>query len=77
MEDPDDFEDFDESAYEDDEESAFFAFMVDDVIETMIKPASGYVKDSLSQLKTFKDQGKDDAIDDALGMEWDEVLFYS
>lgn len=78
MEDPEDFEEFDSSAYDEDDElaDAFFAFMVDDVINTMIKPSSGYIKDSLAQLQVFKDQGQIDAIDEALGLEWDEVLFY-
>ena len=66
------------SAYDEDDElaDAFFAFMVDDVINTMIKPSSGYIKDSLAQLQVFKEQGQMDAIDEALGLEWDEVLFY-
>lgn len=76
LEDPDDYEDFDESAYED-EDDAFFAYMLDDVLNTMIKPASGYVKDSLTQLKCLKEQGQTEAIENSLGIEWDEVLFYN
>lgn len=78
MEDPEDYEEFDGSKFEDDDElyDEFFVFLVDDVINTMIKPSSNYLKDSLAQLKTLKEQGQDEAIDESLGYIWDEVLFY-
>lgn len=74
LDDPDDFEDFDESEYED-EETAFFIYMLDDLYKNNVLNKT-YLKDSLNQLKNFKEQSQDDAIDEALGIEWDDVLYY-
>ena len=75
MEDPEDY-DFEES--EDDEDGfEFLAFLLNDLYENIFKDFNAYLKDSIRQLKTFKETGASEAIDEALDVDWDEILFYS